>query len=178
MDLWRPFLSHRHPLSLFTSEQNSPKAIFTCSAQQLKDLSIFYFSTFAGKPAAFIICSMTAIVWGANASIQHGREPSRRDSVPFYLRAFEDLLKAHSVVETACQGIAALAVQAGVVSSAEARDITQQLQAARAYAFDETALATGFVVDLDTAMDNPRAAMSEQLALRFNELTVSFDDIR
>ena len=113
----------------------------------------------------------------ANAALRDTRDPEWRFYFLLCVHSYQRLLPCFRLAEAVVQGLLAIALSAGALSSAEAQLINSELRekGRRARRRTERQRGAGFVLDLDLALTDWDAAQVDRLRDKFEDI-VLFND--
>ncbi|KAI8673520.1 Zn(2)-C6 fungal-type domain-containing protein [Fusarium keratoplasticum] len=181
-DIFRPLLTDAEmskPLRLgsFTAPKATPEAAYLASVNQLKRLLLMYRLNF--RTAMFSVVWQTGLIYVANAMMREVKSNSNEWRYYLYLcmAGLEDLYASYRVFGSIAKAILGIAIEHGALRTSEARRITNELEDLGRHHTAIKPLGDGrevanWVIDLDLAMTDPKAAQGSNLAERFQELII------
>lgn len=176
MDVFRPFLEQGQVLSTFTSDPKRPIAIFALSLGHLKDLTVYYQTTFSKTAASHTISWVHGPLYIAPTILRYERAEMKAASFLACIQACAPLIESHIIMEGAVKALISMAVSMGVFDMAQAMQHLAGLTAVKAEERMFRSLNTGFVIDQDLAMESRVPAVGDSLIQKFDEMML-FDNV-
>lgn len=153
LEIFRPFVTaeKQHDLSSWSTSSSTPEAIFSASVKQLKHMVV----TFRRQQA----CALYTFFWHAgvmsvaNAVLKNSSDPNWRFYFMLCIFCYRDLAPCFPISEQIAQGFLAIAVESGLVTSAEATLYLDEFNV-KAHKGVEDRSHGKFVLDLDLAVSD------------------------
>lgn len=176
LELFRPCVqtstAAKRRLRTFTSTASSPAAVCNASVEQLKRLTLHFRLNY--KSSTYTILWHTALIYVANALLHDSKEEGWFSYFLLCVYGYERLRRSWRVTEAVAKALLAMSLRNGDISSQMARHILQDLERKKLSEMPERIRAP-FPVDLDLALSDPKSAMAENLADKF-EYTAMLGD--
>ncbi|KAF1844764.1 uncharacterized protein K460DRAFT_98206 [Cucurbitaria berberidis CBS 394.84] len=175
LDIFRPFIAseQQHRFRSYLPQGASPTSIFAASVKQLKSLIFEY--TYQYQPTQYNQMFPDSILYAANAVLHDRLDPERRPYFFFYMQLFHVFgsMGGGKAVNVTMQALLAIAHDKGAISSTEATQFTERLKDETSPKENEVVKTEhGWTVDMDHAIAGTAAANVDQLAHRFEEITL------
>ena len=175
LDIFRRFVSNerqrdirkRFPLT------TSPEAIYGASVKQLKRLVLVY--TAKQESAVYSILWHAALIYIANAALKDLSDGGWRCYFLMCIRGYSRLFPSFQVAEGIAQGLLAMALSKSAITSQQARLLMDELYSNGNRSKLVEQKVGGFILDLELAVNDRKAAKVEELINKFEEITV-FDE--
>lgn len=175
LSIFRPFtISAQGAATQVYTTHNDPTGPFLASLKQLKYLVRLFDCRYPSS--TYGILWHVALLQVANAMVNELNDP---DSLAYFLlciACYRDLFTSYRVVLSIVKGLLLMARRKGVISGKTARLVLEELQNNGKHHATLDNIRATFVIDLDLALRDTRAAQVEALANDFDAMAI-FDTL-
>lgn len=145
---------------------------YTSSSTRLKRLIVNYRLNYASS--SFTILWHTALIYAANAILEHTEDKGWYSYLLLCLYGYRDLSRSWRVAKAISKGLLSMALRQGDLSGATARRLFRDLDTRNPDEVSENIRAT-FMLDLELAPNEPELATVERLAADFEGNAMMMD---
>ncbi|KAI0168839.1 hypothetical protein GGR52DRAFT_493079 [Hypoxylon sp. FL1284] len=180
LDIFRPIVvlpfNEKERLGTFSAWDSSSDTAYAASVNQLKHLVVEYRSK--SVASTYSILWHTGLLYLANAMLKDTKDPEWRLYLLLCIYGYESLSRPYRISELIVQGLLSMTMQETDMTGIEAQTIINEIKEGRPERprnqFEDKIRAT-FMLDMDLSLKNPEAAKAENLADKFESLSIFQD---
>jgi len=180
LDIFRPFVCDEDQkdrrLRSFSSPMMTATTAYTSSTTRLKRLIANYRLKYSSS--SFTILWHTALIYTANAILDHTEDKRWYSYFLLCLYGYRDLSRSWRVTRSISKGLLSMALRQGDMTGDTARNLLRDLDTRDPDEVSESIRAT-FMLDLELASNEPERATVERLAADFegNAMMVDYTNV-
>ena len=171
-ELFRPF-TYRHlktPIQCDGTEFEFAKGVFHSSSNQLKHLAIVFRQRF--PCASHTVFWHMALLQVANTALQDPTDSQWHGYLLFCLDSYARLYRSFRVAAGVVRSILGVALRLDVMKAAEAQDLLNRVLQSGHYDVDINSISTSFIIDLNLAVTDRKAAELVEVGHSFDEISL------
>ncbi|KAF5590376.1 conidial development fluffy [Fusarium pseudoanthophilum] len=174
LDIFRPFAHGRHKnytLKSFSSQDSTPKTIFSASLNQLKRLALLYRTQ--QMPNSYMPYINISLIHIANTICRETNDPTAKFYFLLCIRYWQHLYVGYPIFGGIAQAFLTMAINNGLITNREAKRLMAEVKAQGGH--HDEGISTSLIVDFDLAMTNRDEADVQAVAQKFEEVAL-FDE--
>ncbi|KAF7194831.1 Nitrogen assimilation transcription factor nit-4 [Pseudocercospora fuligena] len=163
MELFRPFLFKN--LKLASLANARPEEVFLASSARIVEVTRLYYTKFRGTPFTRTATWLIAPIYTANISLRGSPDTwvQRKQDFELAMRSLMEIGMIAAMKEGIVRGSFVMAVNYGLLSRGEAREMLHQVLAAKGSTFQPDHPGTVLTIDFERAVDDPTNSSAQAL---------------
>lgn len=174
LDIFRPFAHGGHKtytLRSFSSQDSTPKTIFSASLNQLKRLALLYRTQ--QMPNSYMPYINISLIHIANTICRETNDPTAKFYFLLCIRYWQHLYVGYPIFGGIAQAFLTMAINNGLITNREAKKLMAEVKGQGGHHGE--GISTSLIVDFDLAMTNRDEADVQAVAQKFEEVAL-FDE--